>query len=80
MNTLMDFWYNQYPERYIDKIYAQSVSNKGDILIQKLYFAARYDIAETAFMLDLKRPGASRFIRHFQQRIKSKTEAKDDGS
>ena len=75
MNALADFWYNHYPERYIDKIYAQSVSDKGDILIQKLYFAARYDIAETAFMLDFKRPGASRFIRDFQQRIKGKSDA-----
>ncbi len=72
MNALTDFWYNWYPERYIDKIYARPISDKGDILIQKLYFAARYDIAETAFMLDFKRPGASRFIRNFQQRIRNK--------
>ncbi len=74
MNALADFWYDQYPERYIDKIYAQAASDKGDILIQKLYFAARYDIAETAFMLDLKRPGASRFIKNLQYRLKSKRE------
>jgi len=72
MKGLVDFWCEQYPERYIEKIYAQAVSEKGDILIQKLYFAARYDIAETAFMLDLKRPGASRLIREFQNCLKSK--------
>jgi len=62
LKGLADFWCGQYPERYIEKIYAQAVSEKGDVLIQKLYFAARYDIAETAFMLDLKHPGASRLI------------------
>jgi hypothetical protein len=72
MNALTNFWYERYPEQYIDKLYAQPVSDKGDILIQKLYFAARYDIAETAFMLDMKRPGASRFIREFQKRLQSK--------
>ena len=72
LKGLVDFWCQQYPERYIEKIYAQAVSEKGDVLIQKLYFAARYDITETAFMLDLKRPGASRLIRDFQNCLKSK--------
>lgn len=72
LRYLLNFWCEQYPERYIDKIYAQSASPEGDILIQKLYFAARYDIAETAFMLDMKRPGASTFIKKFQQCLKSK--------
>jgi len=71
LKELMNYWCEQYPKRYIDKIYAQSVSEKGDVLIQKLYFAARYDIAETAFMLDLKRPGASRLVRRFQECLKS---------
>jgi hypothetical protein len=72
MKALVDFWCQQYPERHIEKIYAQAVSEKGDVLIQKLYFAARYDIAETAFMLDLKRPGASRLIREYQNCIKGR--------
>jgi hypothetical protein len=72
LRSLLTFWCEQYPKRHIDKIYAQSVSPEGDILIQKLYFAARYDIAETAFMLDLRRPGASLFIRKFQQCIEEK--------
>lgn len=77
MKALVDFWCQQYPERYINKIYAQAVSEMGDILIQKLYFAARYDIAETAFMLDLKRPGASRLIRGFQNCLKSRQSSDD---
>lgn len=75
MKTLTDFWYRKFPEQYIEKIYARPVSDKGDILLQKLYFAARYDLSETAFMLDLRRPGASRFIQHFQARLEAKSRA-----
>ncbi|MBV9688081.1 MAG: hypothetical protein JO202_00050 [Ktedonobacteraceae bacterium] len=78
LRSLLTFWCEHYPERHIDKIYAQSVSPEGDILIQKLYFAARYDIAETAFMLDLRRPGASTFIRTFQQCLRAKEKQLQD--
>ncbi len=67
---LFDYWCSQYPQRTIEKIYAQSASAKGDVLIQKLYFAARYDLAENAFMLDLRRPGASRLVKTYQQCLK----------
>jgi hypothetical protein len=74
MSALTDFWYQMYPDKYIDKIYAHPVSDKGDIFLQKLYFAARYDVSENAFMLDLKRPGASRFIHNFQKRLEAKSQ------
>jgi hypothetical protein len=72
LHHLLEYWYDQYPERYISKIYAQAASNKGDILIQKLYFAPLYHLSKNAYMLDLERPGASRFVRHFQERLKEK--------
>lgn len=72
LKELLNYWCEQYPNRFIEKIYAQSVSEKGDVLIQKLYLAARYDIAETAYMLDFRRPGASRLMRRFQECLKSK--------
>lgn len=75
MKALTDFWYRKFPEQYIEKIYARPVSDKGDIFLQKLYFAARYDIAETAFMLDFRRPGASRFVHNFQSRLEAKSKA-----
>lgn len=68
----LQFWCDQYPDRQCEKIYAQSTNQQSDILIQKLFFAPRYDLAENAFMLDLKRPGASRFIRRFQECVREK--------
>lgn len=69
---LMEYWCEQYPDRYITKIYAQAESKKGDVLIQKLFFAPREDLASNAYVLNLSRPGASRFIRQFQECIEQK--------
>ena len=79
LNTLLkhlaEYWCEQYPDRYITKIYAQAESRRGDILIQKVFFAPREDLAPNAYVLNLSRPGASRFVRHFQQCIDEKREA-----
>lgn len=79
LNTLLrhftQYWCKQYPDRYITKIYAQAESDKGDILIQKLFFAPREDLAPNAYVLNLLRPGASRFVKLFQQCIKEKRKA-----
>jgi len=32
LDKIMDFWVEQYPERYVTKVYAQAVSEGGDIL------------------------------------------------
>ena len=72
LNHLTEYWYELYPDRYITKIYAQAESSKGDVLIQKLFFAPREDLAPNAYVLNMTRPGASRFIRQFQERIDNK--------
>lgn len=72
LNHLTAYWCEQYPDRYITKIYAQAESRRGDILIQKLFFAPREDLAPNAHVLNLLRPGASRFVRRFQQCIEEK--------
>ncbi|HVB61064.1 MAG TPA: hypothetical protein VNE61_07715 [Ktedonobacteraceae bacterium] len=81
LNTLLrhltDYWCEQYPERYITKIYAQAESKQGDILIQKLFLAPLENLAPNAYALNLMRPGASRFIRHFQECIEQKRKALD---
>jgi hypothetical protein len=68
----MEFWREQYPERYVKKIYAQGVSDRGEMLIQHLFMAPRPDLAYNAYELDLARPSASKIIRHFQQQLKEK--------
>lgn len=81
LNTLLrhlaEYWCTQYPDRLISKIYAQAESDQGDILIQKLFLAPLEHLAPNAYMLNMKRPGASRFIRSFQQCIQKKCEEKN---
>ena len=72
LKALLDYWCQQYPERYIDKIYTHTVSEAGDVLVQKLFFSPLYELGPEAHILDLKRPGASKFIKRFQQCLKSK--------
>jgi hypothetical protein len=69
---ILDFWIEQYPERYIRKIYAQAVSAKGDILIQHFFMAPRPDLAYNAFELDLARPAASKVVRKFKEMMAAK--------
>lgn len=81
LNTLLkhlaEYWCTQYPARFVSKIYAQAESNQGDILIQKLFLAPLENLASNAYMLNMKRPGASRFIRSFQACIQRKLEEKN---
>lgn len=72
IDKMMEFWIKQYPERYITKVYAQAVSERGDMLIQQLFMAPRYDLSPHAYMLDLARPARSKMIRRFQRALKSK--------
>lgn len=69
---LMDEWVDRYPERYITRIYSQTVSESGDRMAQHFFMAPRYDLAPNAYMLDFSRPGASRIIRRFQERLAQK--------
>ncbi len=79
LNTLLkhlaEFWCEHCPDRYIAKIYAQAESPQGDILIQKLFMSPREDLSPNAYVLNLSRPSASRFVRHFQQCIEEKRKA-----
>lgn len=72
LRHLVRFWCDQYPERYINKIYAQAESKEGDILISKLFMSPLYHLADNAYVLDLARPGASRFVRWYQSCIEQK--------
>lgn len=69
---LMDEWVKRYPERFIERIYAQAESERGDLLIQHFFMQPRYDLADNAYMLDFSRPAASKIIRRFQSRLKEK--------
>ncbi len=68
----MDFWVEQYPERYIKKIYTQAVSESGARMVQHFFMSPRFDLAPNAFMLDLAYPSASKIVRNLQERLKAK--------
>ena len=54
---LMDAWVDRYPERYVTRIYSQTVSESGDRMVQHFFMAPRYDLAPNAYMLDLAQIG-----------------------
>jgi hypothetical protein len=66
------FWLEQYPERYIQKIYAQTVSESGAMLAQHMFMAPRPDLAYNAFELNLLWPPASKLIRQFKHQMEEK--------
>lgn len=69
---LMDAWVDRYPERYMTRIYSQTVSESGDRMVQHFFMVPRYDLAPNAYMLDLARPSASKIVRRFQERLLQK--------
>jgi hypothetical protein len=69
---LIDAWVDRYPKRYVTRIYAQVTSESGDRMAQHFFMSPRYDLAPNAYMLDLARPGASKIIRRFQERLRQK--------
>jgi hypothetical protein len=75
LQGMIDEWVNRFPERYVRKVYAQSVSEHGDMLISGFFMQPRYDLTGgeyPAYELDLARPGKSKVIRDFQARLKAK--------
>ncbi len=72
ISRFMDFFVAQYPEKYIARIYAQAVSDTGNLLVQHAFMTPRYDLSENAYMLDMARPSASKIIRQFQARLDTK--------
>lgn len=72
LRRYIDFWIEQYPERYIRRVYAQAVSESGMKIVQHFFMAPRLDLAPNAFMLDLAYPPVARMIRDFKQRLAEK--------
>ena len=72
MREDLSYWCRQYPERHIEKIYADAATEHGDMLARKLYFSPLYHISDTAYVLDLRKPGISKVVRTFQECLKQK--------
>ncbi len=72
INSLFDFWCKQAPDRTIGKIYGRVISEDGEMMAKKLFFSPLWDISESAYMLDMRRPNPSRIVQSFQYCVKSK--------
>ena len=72
LQDMIDAWVERFPERYVSKVFAQSVSERGDLLISTLFMQPRYDLADNAYMVDLARPARAKMIRWFQEALKGK--------
>ena len=79
IEAIADYWLEQYPERRIKRLYAQTVSEDGRIMAKKLYLGPLYMLQdqeivriEDAYVLDLNDIAASRIIREFQEKLTAK--------
>ncbi len=72
LREVLSYWCKQHPQRYIEKIYADAATEHGDMLARKLYFSPLYNVSDTAYVLDLRRPGISKVVRNFQECLKQK--------
>jgi len=82
IHAYMDYWIDQYPEKRIKYIYAQTVSDNGKRMANELRMSNMYTITDgqitkvqDAYVLDMNEPAASRIIRRFQERLKEKEQA-----
>lgn len=72
MHRFAEFWCDMWPDRRMRRIYAQAVSTEGRYFVQKLYFGPLYDLADNAFVLDLRYPNPSKVIQAYQRCIEEK--------
>lgn len=78
MYKVMEYWIEQYPQRFIRKLYAQAVSEKGEMFVQHFFMAPRPDLAYNAYELDLAKPSASKIIRRFKEQLAAKAPLPDE--
>jgi len=82
IHAYMEFWIDCYPERKIKRIYAQTVSDDGILLANKLRMGPMYAMVEghlerikDAYVLDMEEPAGSKVIKKFQERLKEKEQS-----
>lgn len=82
IRAFMNYWIEQYPEKQVKCIYAQTVSDSGKLMANKLRMSTMYtqkdghmERIKDAYMLDMKEPAASKVIKEFQERLQAKAES-----
>ena len=72
INSILNYWCDQYPRIRIAKLYAYAESDEGWDLIKHLFFSPRYDIGPRAFELDPHQLNPSKLIKAFQDCLKER--------
>ena len=72
INSVLNYWCEQYPKIRIQKLYAYVESEEGWSIIKHLFFAPRYDIGERAFELDPYQINPSKLIKAFQDCLRER--------
>ena len=72
MNSVSTYWCEQWPTRKVRRIYAQTVSDQGLFLVQRLFFAPLLDYPDNAYVLDMQRKNFSKVVRKYQECIEEK--------
>ncbi len=72
LQGMIDAWVERFPEQYVSRVYAQSVSERGDLLISTFFMQPRYDLADNAYMIDMARPARAKMLRRFQEALQAK--------
>ena len=73
LGAVLNHWCKQYPDRYIEKIYADAATDHGDMLARKLFFSPLYAVSDRAYVLDLRKPGISKVVKRFQECLDMKS-------
>lgn len=81
IRAITQFWIDQYPDKRIKRIYAQTVSDQGRTLAKKLYLAPLYIMqdnglkrVEDAYVIDMQDKAVSKVIRKFQEQLEIKAQ------
>ena len=73
LQSLFDYWCEQYPQIKISRLYADVTSEQGMYVVHHLFFSPLYDFPDTAFELRPLRAGnPSSLVSQFQRCIRQK--------
>jgi hypothetical protein len=75
LQSIFDYWCEQYPQIKISRLYANVTSEEGMHVIHHLFFSPRYDLGDTIFELRPLRAGnPSSLVKQFQCCLRQKEE------
>lgn len=72
LRQIMAYWLEQYPERYIARVYAQTASDEGVRLLRHLFLMPMAGYPDNAYYLDFARANPSHLVSDFLSQLQKK--------